>query len=185
LDYIGNRLGPVLSKLDWCKAALEGTVSVKDNDQVATYNFAVRATTLQVNCTHISNEEIRRKIGRNRFVLSKGKYGDGVQSMILVPYRTIAVDPRFIPYGSIVYIPEARGKEIILPSGRTVNHDGYFFAADTGSGIERNHIDVFCGLFDGNCFPNFIKSKETGTFRAFLISNNEIKNALRKEHTGT
>ena len=184
LDAGGNKLGPILSKLDWCKAALEGTITVKDDNRVATtYNFAARAATLQVNCSHIRDEEIRRKIGRNRFALSKGKYGEGVQSMILVPYRTIAVDPSVISFGSVVYIPEARGKEIVLPSGQKVKHDGYFYAADAGSGIKRNHIDVFCGLFEGNCFPNFIKSKETGTFRAFLINNDEIKSILKKEHT--
>ena len=41
--------------------------------------------------------------------------------------RTIAVDPKQIPLGSIVYI---------------VNH-GYFIAEDTGGAIKGNRIDIF------------------------------------------
>ena len=41
--------------------------------------------------------------------------------------RTIAVDPKVIPYGSIVYIQDY----------------GYFIAEDCGSAIKSNRIDIF------------------------------------------
>jgi 3D (Asp-Asp-Asp) domain-containing protein len=64
-----------------------------------------------------------------------------VESYKLVPYRTIAVDPKVIPIGSVVYIPAIRG--IRLPTGET--HDGYFLAHDIGGAIKEKRIDIFVG----------------------------------------
>ena len=56
--------------------------------------------------------------------------GDEVTSLGIkpTPYRTIAVDPKVIPYGSIVYIPE---------------YKALFRAEDTGSAIKGKKIDIF------------------------------------------
>lgn len=56
--------------------------------------------------------------------------GDEVTSIGIkpTPYRTIAVDPKVIPYGSIVYIPE---------------YKALFKAEDTGSAIKGKRIDIF------------------------------------------
>ena len=91
------------------------------------------------------------------------------------------MDRTFIPIGSVVYIPEARGKTFVLPSGKSVAHDGYFFAADVGGAIKDNHIDVFLGISTTSPFP-FIKSRKDRTFSAFLISNNQIVKALESLH---
>lgn len=64
----------------------------------------------------------------------------------LFPYRTIAVDKNHIAYGSVVFIPDAVGTEILKKDGKTFLHDGYFFAGDTGAAIKTNHIDVFTGI---------------------------------------
>lgn len=46
--------------------------------------------------------------------------------------RTIAVDPKFIPLGSIVYI----------------EHEGYFVAEDTGSAIKGMKVDIFLNNYN-------------------------------------
>ncbi len=58
----------------------------------------------------------------------------------LTELKSIAVDPRLIPLGSIVYIPQA---ENVTIGGRT--HGGVFYADDIGSAIKGKHIDVFAG----------------------------------------
>lgn len=50
----------------------------------------------------------------------------------LVPYKYIAVDPKVIPYGTKVYIPEFKNS----PFG------GVFIADDCGGAIKGNRIDV-------------------------------------------
>src|SRR5207248_1363029 len=93
-----------------------------------------------------------------------------------------AVDPSYIPYESVIFIPKARGVNITLPDGATVKHDGYFFAADTGGAIKENHIDVFAGVTRTNPFPGFIKSNISKTFEAFLINDPTIYAPLAKLH---
>lgn len=58
--------------------------------------------------------------------------GDGITSTGRKPQvgRTIAVDPRVIPYGTKVYIPSL---------GET------YVAEDCGGGIKGNRIDIFMG----------------------------------------
>lgn len=51
----------------------------------------------------------------------------------LVFYRSVAVDPRLIPLGSLVYLPDYVG----------ANGDGWFRADDTGGAIKGRHIDVY------------------------------------------
>lgn len=185
LDISGNRLGAILSKRDWCDAAVEGTIQVLDNSSVPkTYNFAGRGSTAQVDCSPFFSSlspAVIQGTNRARFKLSKGAYGEGTDGLILVPYRTIAVDRTVIPIGSVIFIPDARGKQVILPSGEKVVHDGYFFAADVGGAIKNNHIDVFIGIAQQNPFP-FIKSKANSTFTAFLIKKPQISQALKFLH---
>lgn len=54
--------------------------------------------------------------------------------------KSIAVDPRVIPIGSVVYIPQA---ENVTVDGRTLG--GVFYAHDIGSAIKGKHIDIFVG----------------------------------------
>ena len=188
LDKAGRELGPKLTDHDFCKAAVEGTVRVTDPARGGTlYNYAGRANVAQVDCSiffpHLE-ESVQVALGRTRWALASGPFGDGVEGMILIPFRTIAVDRRQLPlpYGSVVYIPQARGKEVTLPSGGVANHDGYFYAADTGGAIKENHIDVFAGTTDRNPFPEFIKSNSANTFQAFRINDPQISVALDSIH---
>lgn len=74
-------------------------------------------------------------------------WGTGVQDRPLVPYRSIAVDPAVIPYGTRLWIAELDGVAVpgVAPWGGFV-HDGCVLAADTGGGIVGMHIDWFVGL---------------------------------------
>lgn len=77
--------------------------------------------------------------GDIRYRVIREKWGLGKGRCALKPYRTIAVDPRFIPLGSMVYIPAVKG--MVLPDNTV--HDGIFMAEDIGSAIKNYHIDLF------------------------------------------
>ncbi len=66
-------------------------------------------------------------------------YGIGVRGYALVPFRSLAVDTRYIRVGHTVEIPELIG--LPLPAGGT--HDGCFVAVDGGGAIRGHHIDLF------------------------------------------
>lgn len=179
-DLAGNSLGPVLSHRDWCNSAMEGSVRVIDsNGEGVTYNYVGTSSVNSVDCTSIFPRH--PKTGQVKFRLANGSYGDGVKSYKLIPFRTIAVDRTVIPYGSVVYIPSARGNKIILPDGSETVHDGYFFAGDTGGAIKGNHIDVYIGVAKSNPFK-WIKSSSSGTFKAQVVSDPQIVQTLTDLH---
>ena len=82
--------------------------------------------------------------GKIRFQVTDASYGLSHRDRPLVPYRTVAVDPRSIPLGSVLFVPATRGTR--LPDGSI--HDGLFFADDVGSAIVGNRVDLFVGLED-------------------------------------
>lgn len=65
--------------------------------------------------------------------------GAGVQGRALQPFRSIAVDPRYIPIGSTVWVPELAGIE--MPDG--TKHDGCLRADDQGGAIKQQKLDFF------------------------------------------
>lgn len=65
--------------------------------------------------------------------------GKGGQGRPLVPFRSVAVDPHFVPLGTPLYIPELVG--LRLPDGSF--HDGCVRADDTGGNIKRRELDFF------------------------------------------
>ena len=71
------------------------------------------------------------------------------------------------------------GAAIELPDGRKLAHDGYFFAGNTGGAIQGTHINVFCGVQAGNCFPGFVKSQASAGFAAQVVADDAIAEALR------
>lgn len=177
-DMEGASLGPVLSLKNWCFAAMEGSVRVIDsNGTGVTYNYAGTADGNEVNCSRFFSWNV----SRTKFKVARGQYGDGVRSFKLVPYRTIAVDRTKIPYGSIVYIPSARGNEVTLPDGTKTLHDGYFFAGDTGGAIKGTHIDVYIGVAKKNPF-SWVKSTASGTFKAYIVGDQLIQEKLKNIH---
>jgi 3D (Asp-Asp-Asp) domain-containing protein len=68
-----------------------------------------------------------------RYVPARGISFKPGSARVLRPYRSVAVDPRLIPLGSLVYVP----------AYKPLNKDGWFRAEDTGSAIKGRHIDVY------------------------------------------
>jgi 3D (Asp-Asp-Asp) domain-containing protein len=64
----------------------------------------------------------------------------------VVAMRTAAVDTRFIPKRTILFIKETVGLK--MPDGGV--HDGYWYASDTGGAIKGQRIDLFTGAGSGS-----------------------------------
>lgn len=81
---------------------------------------------------HVSNQEMK---GIKMQVGATAYYGDTITSTGVKPIvgRTIAVDPKVIPYGTKVYIPQL---------------NKVFIAEDCGSAIKGNRIDIFMNSYD-------------------------------------
>ncbi len=164
---------------DFCTAALEGTAYITDSTgKVVVINYASHGDSNWVDCRKckkFQNSKLNvESWGSVIWKVSDG-FGNGVQNYKLLPFRTIAVDPNIIPYGSVIYIPKAKGDSVQMPNGEIFLHDGYFFAGDTGGAIKKNHIDIFTGVYELNPFKDFLFSDANKTFEVFLISDEEIK----------
>jgi 3D (Asp-Asp-Asp) domain-containing protein len=179
LDSGGRALGPSLSTRDFCDAAMEGTVLIRFHGRWRTYNYAGTGPDVQVDCS--DRYPKHRAIGRSRFRVSNIPFGEGASGASLVPFRTIAVDPRFIPYGTVLFIPSARGRLVELRGGEKRTHDGYFFAGDTGGSIDGPHIDVFLGIRGENPFT-FIGSSARKTFDAYVIDDPDLRHVFDEAH---
>lgn len=66
-----------------------------------------------------------------------------------IPMRTMAVDPRYIPRRTRLFIPETVGMR--MPDGTV--HDGYWYASDTGGAIKGQKIDFYTGHGRGSMSP--------------------------------
>jgi 3D (Asp-Asp-Asp) domain-containing protein len=66
-------------------------------------------------------------------------FGRGAHQRPITPFKSVAVDPRLIPIGEPLYIPEFDG--LLLPDGSI--HDGCVRADDTGGGIKLRKMDFF------------------------------------------
>jgi len=80
--------------------------------------------------------------GESRFlVIEHAPFGVGAPGYKLMPYRTMSVDPKRIPLGTVLFVPALIG--IRLPSGEF--HDGFCFAHDTHGGA-ADSIGIFAGF---------------------------------------
>jgi 3D (Asp-Asp-Asp) domain-containing protein len=108
-------------------ASLEGTGVLRDG---RTINVARKCDCGYSPCFFVAEPEYR--------------WGAGVGSRPLSPFRSIAVDPRRIKIGTTVYIAELDGLAMpgVPPWGGFI-HDGCVIAEDTGGGIKGRQIDLF------------------------------------------
>lgn len=180
LDRSGQPLGPRLAPQDWCRGAMQGSVLVRRRGgDMQTYNFARLAQERQVDCT--PHYPRHGKLGSTRFQRAKGRYGDGALGWPLVPYRTLAVDPKRIRLGTVLYIPAARGVSIRLPDGRRATHDGYFLAGSSGGSVDAGQVDVFIGPARKNPFA-FVKSSKKSAVPAYVVNDEALRRAVRALH---
>jgi 3D (Asp-Asp-Asp) domain-containing protein len=80
------------------------------------------------------------------FKVTQTKWGTAGTGRPLLPFRTIAVDPKVVKLGSLLYVPLLEGRTMPgrAPWGGFV-HDGCVVADDTGGHIGGNRIDLFVG----------------------------------------
>ena len=183
LDKNEAEIGLKLSLCNWCTANIEGTVYIEKEEHIYVLNYAGRSKEIQNDCRDCEKYkkyDSYKKTGKVLWEFSSD-FGKGVLNFKLKPFKTIAVDPSKIPYGSVLFIPEAKNTIYIDENGERKIHDGYFFAADTGSKIKGNHIDLFLGNTNINPF-SFVKSDENKTFEALIIRDLEIMEKVQKLH---
>ncbi len=128
-DMQGNVLARVSSKF-YADIRMEGTGRLLDG-RVLNYAGRVRLPE--------GGQEVRYLV-----CPPEAPYGYGVNNIPLVPFRSVAVDPKVVPMGAKVYIPKAVGA--VLPDGSV--HDGMFRAVDIGDAIKNHRIDVFTEFGD-------------------------------------
>lgn len=80
------------------------------------------------------------------FQVTEEQWGRSGTSRALQPFRTVAVDPKVVKLGSLLFVPALEGKTMPgrSPWGGFV-HDGCVVADDTGGGIKNSQLDLFVG----------------------------------------
>jgi 3D (Asp-Asp-Asp) domain-containing protein len=79
-------------------------------------------------------------------IVQRQHWGTTGTGRALQPFRTVAVDPKLIKLGSLLYIPLLEGRTMPgrAPWGGFV-HDGCVTADDTGGAIRNFRLDLFVG----------------------------------------
>jgi hypothetical protein len=75
--------------------------------------------------------------------VSEFPFGRGAGQRPLIPFKSVAVDPRLIKLGEPLYLPELDG--VPLPDGSI--HDGCVRADDVGGAIKKRKMDFFVVTF--------------------------------------
>lgn len=83
----------------------------------------------------------------------------------VVPMRTLAVDPTFIPRRTIVFIEETVG--MLMPDGKP--HDGLWYATDTGGAIKGAKVDLYTGSGSGSMKPFFERKLNVAMLNAVKV----------------
>lgn len=181
-----------VSKAEWCDLAKQGSgLILPPGGPPVVVSFAVRSAVDVIDCNGVRWPDGRIVVGRrdvaetirgNRFERVDATFARGARVKEVIPFRTLAVNPSNpLPYGTVVFIPAARGQTITLGDGSTAVHDGYFFAGDTGGSLAPNQIDINTGLKNYRPFE-FVRSNSKETFEAKIIENTLIVQKLKELH---
>lgn len=110
-------------------ARLQGTGKLRDGRLV---NIASRCDCETKRCFQVLSEKIQ--------------WGTAGTGKPLQPFRTVAVDPKVVKLGALLYVPLLEGRTMPgrAPWGGFV-HDGCVVADDTGGGIDDYQLDLFVG----------------------------------------
>lgn len=183
----GEPISPPLARRDWCEAALQGSVAVRQGDAATAYVFVDANGPEQADCDPWLgklSEGIRNATRRARFMKVDHPLGCGVRNHPLTPFRTIAVDPAIIPLESVVYVPELRGRAFAWQGVDHV-HDGYLFAGDRGGAIRGAHVDVFLAEAAVGPLEDLFASNENRTFAAYIVDEDDPRAAaIRATQSG-
>lgn len=87
----------------------------------------------------------------------------------VVAMRTLATDPKVIPRRSVVYIEETVGMR--LPDGS--EHDGIWYASDTGGAIRGQKIDLYTGDGRSSMQPFMERGLNLATLNAATVGSFE------------
>jgi 3D (Asp-Asp-Asp) domain-containing protein len=80
------------------------------------------------------------------FQVTQAQWGTAGSGRALQPFRTVAVDPKVVKLGSLLYVPLLEGR--VMPGREPWGgyvHDGCVIADDTGGHIAGNRLDLFVG----------------------------------------
>lgn len=201
-DLAGQTLGPRISAAAFCAAANEGAFRAASlpagRPNTFTFAGAPSDSASQASCSEVFNAKLVQYtrgevpenwpsivggLERSRFRKTTAPYGYGSGTSWLVPWRTIATNNAQIQPGTVIYVPQVRGAQVVLPSGQTVAHDGYFLAADSGGGIGMDHVDFFTGLVapGGRAILPGIDGKER-PFLAYMVNSDKVASYLKGLH---
>ena len=187
LDRDGKWISPPLRHKDWCDAALQGSVSIKQGKKSTAYVYVDSNGPEQANCDEYLgklSDGVKNATRRARFMKVNHALGCGVRNIPLTPFRTVAVDTDIIPIGSVIYVPELRGRAF-EHEGRTLVHDGYLFAGDRGGAIRGKHIDVFMTDTPETPFEDIFASTKRRTFSAYIVNaDHPAAQAVRDAQSG-
>jgi 3D (Asp-Asp-Asp) domain-containing protein len=187
LDREGNGISPPLRHKDWCDAALQGSVSIQQGKTATAYVYVDSNGPEQANCDEYLgklSDGVKNATRRARFMKVNHALGCGVRNIPLTPFRTVAVDTDIIPIGSVLYVPELRGRTFEY-EGRGFVHDGYLFAGDRGGAIRGRHIDVFMTDTPATPFEDIFASTRRRTFSAHIVNaDHPAASAVRDAQSG-
>ncbi len=179
---------------DWCRLLQQSSArivtSTGSNINISVAGLAPEYASLSGNknaevhpcATQASSETARQNFSdpsyrESRYEISSAVFAQAARSEELIPFRSVAVDPTLIPYGTLIYVPTLRGKSFVA-NGRSFTHDGYFLAVDSGPQLLENNIAFFSGFSNQDHF-GFSQEED---LEIFFLANREVSQTLRDLH---